>query len=85
LKFQHFLNLKFFWGIFFEIISILEVEIGRNGPGILGVNTSTYNGHNPGWKIEKERLSILWIMSVISANCKQGIDFQGARNKIRGN
>jgi hypothetical protein len=24
-------------GDFFEIISILEVEIGRNGPGILGV------------------------------------------------
>jgi hypothetical protein len=26
----------FFWD-FFEIFSILEVEIGRNGPGILGV------------------------------------------------
>jgi hypothetical protein len=25
-------------GDFFEKISILEVEIGRNGPGILGVN-----------------------------------------------
>jgi hypothetical protein len=29
--------LYFFWD-FFEIFSILEVEIGRNGPGILGVN-----------------------------------------------
>jgi hypothetical protein len=28
---------KFFWGLF-ENFSILEVEIGRNGPGILGVN-----------------------------------------------
>jgi hypothetical protein len=28
---------NFFWD-FFEIISILEVEIGRNGPRILGVN-----------------------------------------------
>jgi hypothetical protein len=27
---------KFFWD-FFENFSILEVEIGRNGPGILGV------------------------------------------------
>jgi hypothetical protein len=28
---------KIFLGDFFEIISILEVEIGKNGPGILGV------------------------------------------------
>jgi hypothetical protein len=28
-------------GDFFEKISILEVEIGRNGPGILGVNHLT--------------------------------------------
>jgi hypothetical protein len=27
-----------FFGDFFENFSILEVEIGRNGPGILGVN-----------------------------------------------
>jgi hypothetical protein len=26
----------FFWGDFFEKSSILEVEIGRNGPRILG-------------------------------------------------
>jgi hypothetical protein len=37
LKFQHFLIFNFF-GDFFENFSILEVEIGRNGPGILGVN-----------------------------------------------
>jgi hypothetical protein len=37
LKFQHFLFLKFFWD-FFENFSILEVEIGRIRPGILGVN-----------------------------------------------
>jgi hypothetical protein len=36
LKFQHFLIFNFFWD-FLEIISILEVEIGRNGPGILEV------------------------------------------------
>jgi hypothetical protein len=36
LKFQHFL-FYFIFGDFFEIFSILEVEIGRNGPGILGV------------------------------------------------
>jgi hypothetical protein len=29
-----------FFGDFFEIISILEVEIGRNEPGILRVNVS---------------------------------------------
>jgi hypothetical protein len=40
LKFQHFFIFCFF-GDFFEIISILEVEIGRNGPGILGVNGLT--------------------------------------------
>jgi hypothetical protein len=28
---------SYFWGDFFETINILEVEIGRNGPGILGV------------------------------------------------
>jgi hypothetical protein len=28
----------YFFGDFFEIFSILEVEIGRKGPGILGVN-----------------------------------------------
>jgi hypothetical protein len=27
----------YFWGDFFENFSILEVEIGRNGPGVLGV------------------------------------------------
>jgi hypothetical protein len=27
----------YFFGDFFENFSILEVEIGRNGPGILGV------------------------------------------------
>jgi hypothetical protein len=27
-----------FFGDFFEKISILVIEIGRNGPGILGVN-----------------------------------------------
>jgi hypothetical protein len=37
LKFQHFLFFILFWH-FFENFSILEVEIGRNGPGILGVN-----------------------------------------------
>jgi hypothetical protein len=36
LKFQHFLIFLIFWD-FFENFSILEVEIGRNGPGILGV------------------------------------------------
>jgi hypothetical protein len=36
LKFQDFLFLIFF-GDFFDNFSILEVEIGRNGPGILGV------------------------------------------------
>jgi hypothetical protein len=36
LKFQHFLFFILFWH-FFENFSILEVEIGRNGPGILGV------------------------------------------------
>jgi hypothetical protein len=29
----------YFFGDFFENFSILEVEIGRNGPGILGVKT----------------------------------------------
>jgi hypothetical protein len=38
LKFQHFFIFLYFLG-FFEIISILEVEIGRNELGILGVNT----------------------------------------------
>jgi hypothetical protein len=33
-----------FLGDFFEIISILEVEIGRNGPGILGVKISAQVG-----------------------------------------
>jgi hypothetical protein len=37
LKFQHFFYKKNF-GDFFKNFSILEVEIGRNGPGILGVN-----------------------------------------------
>jgi hypothetical protein len=37
LKFQHFIYL---FGDFFENFSILEVEIGRNGPGILGVKNS---------------------------------------------
>jgi hypothetical protein len=37
LKFQHFLIFLIFWGDFFEKISILEVEIGKNRPGILGV------------------------------------------------
>jgi hypothetical protein len=36
LKFQHF-KIKFFFWDFFENFSILEVEIGRNGLGILGV------------------------------------------------
>jgi hypothetical protein len=36
LKFQHFYK-KDFFGDFFEKISILEVEIGRNEPGILRV------------------------------------------------
>jgi hypothetical protein len=36
LKFQHFLFF-YFVGDFFENFSILEVEIGRNGPRILGV------------------------------------------------
>jgi hypothetical protein len=30
----------YFLGEFFENFSILEVEIGRNGPGILGVNVN---------------------------------------------
>jgi hypothetical protein len=37
LKFQYFFFIFFFFGDFFENFSILEVEIGRNGPGILGV------------------------------------------------
>jgi hypothetical protein len=37
LKFQHFLYFILFWH-FKKKFSILEVEIGRNGPGILGVN-----------------------------------------------
>jgi hypothetical protein len=32
-----FIYLNLFFGDFFENFSILEVEIGRNGPGILGV------------------------------------------------
>ena len=36
LKFQHFLIFNFF-GDFFKNLSILEVEIGINGPRILGV------------------------------------------------
>jgi hypothetical protein len=36
LKFQHFFIFLFF-GDFFDNFSILEVEIGRNGLGILGV------------------------------------------------
>jgi hypothetical protein len=36
LKFQHFLFFILFWH-FFENFNILEVEIGKNGPGILGV------------------------------------------------
>jgi hypothetical protein len=31
-----------FLGDFFEIINILEVEIGRNGPGILGVKLAMF-------------------------------------------
>ena len=37
LKFQH-LKKKLKNRIFFEIFSILEVKIGQNGLGILGVN-----------------------------------------------
>ena len=36
LKFQHFKKKLKIWD-FFENFSILEVEIGKNGPGILGV------------------------------------------------
>jgi hypothetical protein len=36
LKISAFFYFFIFWG-FSELISILEVEIGRNGPGILGV------------------------------------------------
>jgi hypothetical protein len=38
LKLSAFFYFFNFFGDFFEKISILEVEIGRNGPGILGVN-----------------------------------------------
>jgi hypothetical protein len=37
-----FKNIIFFWD-FFENFSILEVEIGRNGPGILGVKGMCYS------------------------------------------
>jgi hypothetical protein len=37
--FFYFFIFLFFWG-FFENFSILEVEIGGNGPGILGVKLS---------------------------------------------
>jgi hypothetical protein len=40
LKFQH-LNFFKFFRDFFENFSILEVEIGGNGPGILGVNAAS--------------------------------------------
>jgi hypothetical protein len=40
LKISAFFIFIFFWG-FSELFSILEVEIGRNGPGILGVKTTT--------------------------------------------
>jgi hypothetical protein len=42
LKFKHFLFSKFFWN-FLENFSILEVEIGRNGPRILGVKEFVRN------------------------------------------
>jgi hypothetical protein len=37
LKFQHFFIIFIIFGIFSKISAFLEVEIGRNGPGILGV------------------------------------------------
>jgi hypothetical protein len=44
LKFQHFKFFKFFLGFFFVNFIILEVEIGRSGPGILGVKVKNILG-----------------------------------------
>jgi hypothetical protein len=50
LKFQHFFIFIFFGG-FFENFSILEVEIGGNRPGILGVKDEAYTLIHEGWYI----------------------------------
>jgi hypothetical protein len=62
LKFQHLKKIKKF-GDFFENFSILEVEIGGNGPGILGVNSrifDKYGLHNGLPKLQERPENGLW-------------------------
>jgi hypothetical protein len=65
MKFQHLLIFLFFGG-FFEIINILEVEIGINGPGIVGVNHFTINF------VHSLPYMVLWNLSVISKLIPKG-------------
>jgi hypothetical protein len=56
-------NYKKIWD-FFENFSILEVEIGRNGPGILGVKAYLITGHNHSLNKSSELHSLINILKL---------------------